>query len=199
MYIPTAYKNTNIEEVELFLKEHQFGILINQVEGKPWGTHIPMVLEKSAEGKSVLVGHIAKANPQAKTLNEGATFLAIFNGPHAYVSSSWYKEEEVPTWNYIAVHVYGTMRILNTEERMDSLHRLVNLNEKTVKCPINLNSFSEATLQQANGVVGFELSVDTIEAAYKLSQTREEDHSNIISELVAGDQKAKEIAAKMKK
>ena len=125
MYIPERNKKEDIEEIKDFLSKNAFGILINQVAGRPWATHIPLELEADGDGNDILVGHIAKANPQWKGFTEDEEVLCIFNGPHAYISSSWYKEEEVPTWNYVAVHVYGKLKILTEEEVMASLHRLV--------------------------------------------------------------------------
>src|SRR5690606_15265928 len=98
MYTPPHYQNNDIHEIKDFLAHNSFGILINIVDNKPWGTHIPMELETDGNGRDVLVGHIAKANPQWKSFDDASEVLCIFNGPHAYVSSSWYKEEEVPTW-----------------------------------------------------------------------------------------------------
>ncbi len=183
MYIPLKYRNEDLEEVAEFLSNNAFAILVSQVEGKPWATHLPLELETDDEGKKVLTGHMAKANPQWRHFVENEPVLAIFNGPHAYISSSWYKEEEVPTWNYIAVHVYGTLRILSEEEVMASLHRLVDKYEQNSKQPISLHKLSPKTLRQVKGVVGFQISVDQIQAAYKLSQGREADHARIISEL----------------
>ncbi len=183
MYIPPYYNNPDIDEVKDFLRQNSFGILINIVENKPWGTHIPLELETDANGKDILVGHIAKANPQWKYFKDQPEVLCIFNGPHAYVSSSWYKEEEVPTWNYIAVHVYGTLKVLTEEETMQSMHRLVDKYEKNSKNPISLKNLSPKTLRQVRGVVGFQVQVSDIQAAYKLSQTQADDHHKIISEL----------------
>ncbi|NVN18633.1 FMN-binding negative transcriptional regulator [Muricauda sp. HICW] len=183
MYTPPHYSNNDIEEIKTFLKQNSFGILINIVDNKPWGTHIPLELETDGKGNDVLVGHIAKANPQWKHFKDESEVLCIFNGPHAYVSSSWYKEEEVPTWNYIAVHVYGTLNILSEEETMASMHRLVDKYEKDSKKPISLKNMSSKTLRQIKGVVGFQIKVSDIQATYKLSQTRSDDHQKIISEL----------------
>lgn len=110
MHIPHHYKNENISEVKDFLKSNSFGILVNQVNGKPWATHIPLELDVDAGGNDILVGHIAKANEQWKGFEENEEVLCIFNGPHSYISSSWYKKRDVPTWNYIAVHIYGTIK-----------------------------------------------------------------------------------------
>ncbi|WP_010518881.1 FMN-binding negative transcriptional regulator [Croceivirga radicis] len=200
MYIPHYYQNENIEEVKTFIQANSFGILIDQVEGKPWGTHIPLELETDNNGEAILVSHLAKANPQAKALVDGKEVLCIFNGPHHYISSSWYKEEEVPTWNYIAVHVYGNLKVLSEEETMASMHRLVEKYEQIAKKPIDLSKFSSKTLRQVKGTVGFEVKITDIQAAYKMSQTRSEDHATIMSELIELDTAASNaVADKMKK
>ncbi len=183
MYIPHHYKNENLEEVKAFIRQNSFGILVNQLDGTPWATHIPLELETNAEGKDVLVGHIAKANPQWKSFKDKATVLCIFNGPHAYISSSWYKEEEVPTWDYIAVHVYGKLSTLTEAATMEALHRLVDNYERQSKNPVSLQRMSPKTLRQVKGVVGFQIEISSIQAAYKLSQTRTEDHPQILAEL----------------
>ena len=112
MYIPLQYQNKNLEEVKDFLKNNAFAILTSQVDNRPWATHLPLELETGPKGSDVLTGHMARRNPQWKHFKENEQVLAIFNGPHAYISSSWYHDEEVPTWNYVAVHVYGNLRIL---------------------------------------------------------------------------------------
>ena len=171
MYIPAYYENKDLPEIKRFLAENSFGILVNVVDNRPWGTHIPLELEKDKEGRDILVGHIAKANPQSKVLGKDNEVLCIFNGPHAYVSSSWYKEEEVPTWNYIAVHVYGKLDLLTEEETMASMHRLVDKYEKSSKNPISLDNISPKTLRQVKGVVGFQILISVSKTplvAYRL-------------------------------
>ncbi|WP_343485904.1 FMN-binding negative transcriptional regulator [Allomuricauda sp. d1] len=199
MYIPHYYKNENLDEVKEFIELNSFGILVNQVDGKPWATHIPLELEKDANGKDVLVGHIAKANAQWKSFNDDTEVLCIFNGPHAYVSSSWYQKEEVPTWDYIAVHVYGKLSVLNEEETMQALHRLVEKYEASSKNPVSLHEMSPKTLRQVKGVVGFKIEITEIQAAYKLSQTRPEDHHTIIKHLQRRGVTASEVARHIEK
>ena len=188
MYIPLQYQNKNLEEVKDFVKNNAFAILTSQVENRPWATHLPLELETTQEGKDVLTGHMAKRNPQWKFFNEQEQVLAIFNGPHAYISSSWYHDEEVPTWNYVAVHIYGTLRILPEEEVMASLHRLVDKYEAHSEYPISLKEMSDETLRQVRGVVGFQIDIKEVHAAYKLSQGREQDHGRIMKELEQRDQ-----------
>lgn len=183
MYTPSHYKNENLDEVREFIVQNSFGILINQTDGRPWATHIPLELDIDAKGKEILVGHISKANPQWKSFVEDEEVLAIFSGPHSYVSSSWYKEEEVPTWNYIAVHVYGKIQILNEGAVLDSLHKLVDKYEKTSTNPVSIHNLSHKTMRQIKGIIGFQINISDIQATYKLSQTRPEDHPKIIEEL----------------
>ncbi len=199
MYTPKHYKNEDLASVKEFIKANSFGILVNQVDGKPWATHIPMELDTDADGNEALVTHIAKANPQWRHFTETDEVLCIFNGPHSYVSSSWYADEEVPTWNYIAVHVYGRIRILSEDEVLASMHRLVDKYEKDSKHPISLHDMSPKTLAQIRGVVGFKILITDIQATYKLSQGREHDHSKIISELKDRDAGARAIAVEMEK
>jgi transcriptional regulator len=187
MYIPQHYKNENLKEVKEFIINNSFGILINSIKGKPWATHIPLELDKDSNGNDILVGHIAKANPQWKYFIENKEVLCIFNGPHTYVSSSWYAKEEVPTWNYIAVHIYGLLKIQDEKAMMTSLHKLVDKYERKSENPISLNNLSKNTLRQVKGIIGFEIEIKEIQAAYKLSQGREQDHPKIIEELKKRD------------
>ena len=116
MYIPDRFRNENLPVVKDFISNNGFGILIHQGHKKLQATHIPMLLDKNKKGKDVLVGHMSKANPQWKHFKDNDDVMAIFMGPHCYVSSSWYQKESVPTWNYIAVHAYGKIKIVEGEE-----------------------------------------------------------------------------------
>ena len=183
MYIPPKYRQSNLEKVEGFLKENAFGVLVSRGSARPLATHIPLELERDDDGQAWLVGHVAKANPHWKDFEAHPEVLAIFNGPHAYISSSWYKEEEVPTWNYISVHVHGKIEILSEEAVLASLHRLVDKYEGGSENPLRLEDLDPKTLRQIKGVVGFRIRISEVHAAYKLSQGREEDHPRIIREL----------------
>ncbi len=200
MYVPLHYQNTDLNDIKEFIAQNSFGILINQVDDKPWATHIPLELDVDDQGNNVLVGHIAKANPQWKYFGENKKVLCIFNGPHCYVSSSWYQEEEVPTWNYLAVHVYGTLRILDEKAVLASMHKLVDRYERGSEHPISLHDMSPKTMKQIKGVVGFQIRIEDIQAAKKLSQTRPHDHAKIIEGLnKVGDHSAHAIAELMRK
>jgi transcriptional regulator len=201
MYIPDIYKNKNQEEIQQFIHENGFAILVNQTHGKHWATHIPLILDKNEFGKDILVGHVSKENPQSDSFSNNADVLCIFSGPHAYVSSSWYDHENVPTWNYLAVHVYGKVKILNHDEAILSLKKLVDKYEKNSKNPVRVEDLSKQTMRQSRGIVAFEIEITEIQAVKKLSQNRDEkNHQNIISELEqTGDFNSKQIACEMKK
>jgi transcriptional regulator len=184
MFIPELYKNEDKEAIRTFLKANAFGILINQTNGKLWATHIPLELEINSEGEEVLMGHISKENPQWTTFESDDQVLAVFTGPHSYISPSWYDHENVPTWNYTAVHVYGKIKIIEGDAVIDSLTKLVDKYEQNSKCPVRVADFSKKTMMQTRGIVAFEIKIEEIQAQNKLSQNRDDkNHANIISEL----------------
>lgn len=201
MYIPDLYKNENPEAIKSFLKSNSFGILVNQTEGKLWGTHIPLELETNSEGKEVLFGHVSKENPQWQAFENNNEVLAIFSGPHSYISSSWYDHENVPTWNYIAVHVYGKIKIIEGEEMLFALKKLVDKYEVTSENPVKIENLSKETMRQTNGFVAFEIEITEIQAVNKLSQNRDDkNHAAIITELKkCPNENAHAIADEMKK
>jgi transcriptional regulator len=201
MYIPDIFKNENEAEIKEFLDKNSFGILVNQTEGKLTATHIPLELDRNAFGKNVLYGHISIENPQWRGFSESDKVLAIFSGPHSYISPSWYDHENVPTWNYIAVHVYGTIKILSEEKLLETLKKLVDKYEAASENPVKMEELSRKTLMQARAIVGFEIEIKEIQASKKLSQNRDEKNfQKIISELERiGNFNSNSIAEEMKK
>ena len=202
MYTPFHFKNTNIEEVKEFIKANGFGILVSHNGGAPWATHIPLLMEIDNDNQTILSGHISIANKQAEHFTSGARVLAIFSGPHAYISSSWYDHENVPTWNYIAVHVYGTIRIIEGDRLWQKLSSMVDKYEGERPNAVKLaNMSSDYVDAQIRGIIGFEINVDDIQASYKMSQNRDEkNYSAIIHHLDSQeDNKSKAFAEEMKK
>lgn len=200
MYIPDIYKNENRSEILRFIEENSFAILINQSNDKINATHIPLFIEESNANQLILSGHISKLNPQCENFSENGNVLAIFSGAHSYISSSWYDYEEVPTWNYLAVHVEGKIEILNEEQKLLHLENLVNKYEKNSENPISTKSLSKETMSQANGILAFNIIVQNIDAVKKLSQNKSENNKkSIISHLEKSENEgAKSIANEMK-
>lgn len=197
MYIPSHFRNTDISEVKSFIQQNGFGILINVADGKPMATHIPLELSENGDR---LTGHVSKGNPQWKHFEPDGDALCIFTGPHAYVSASWYNHENVSTWNYIAIHVYGKMRIIEGQELYESLKHLLDKYEKKSARPVSIEKMSgEFVKSSLRGLIGFEIVISEIQASYKLSQNRDdESYHNVVRELNnSDDTNAKQIAAIM--
>jgi transcriptional regulator len=202
MYIHRLNQWENDPEVAQFIKQNAFATLVTQVGGKPWATHLPFVLEQKETGESVLHGHLAKANPQWKSIGEMEEALIIFQGPHAYISSSWYTHENVPTWNYLAVHVYGKIRIIKGEELMHHLKTLVDAYEHGRPNRVRVETMSEAYLEsKVRALVGLEVKIQEVQASAKLSQNRDEaNYQNIIHKLEESEfPMDKEVAKEMRK
>jgi transcriptional regulator len=201
MYIPRRYEEKDTEKIHAFIRENSFGILVSVNDGLPVGTHIPLRLEKNAEGQDILMGHISKGNEQKYTLEDDARVLVIFPGPHAYVSPRWYTEINVPTWNYISVHVYGKVKIVGGEALRAALSRLMDTYERDMPQPVRMEEVPEKELQDdLRGIVGFEIIIEELQAAAKLSQNRDEvSYHQVIEQLEQGGEGAKAVAAEMKK
>lgn len=181
MYVPKLYRNDDAADIKGFIKANSFAALVNTVGGRPWATHTPLVLTDSGDGKEVLFGHISRANPQWKVFAEEQEVMAIFNGPHAYISSSWYDHENVPTWNYIAVHVYGRLRMVEGDELWRHMAALVDKYEAGLPNPVSLDEMDPVeTRKEMRGIVGFEIEITEIQAVTKLSQNRDAHNKQLI-------------------
>jgi transcriptional regulator len=184
MYIPKHFKVTNADEIREFVQANSFGTLVITKKGRPIATHLPLQLIKEEDAYYV-TGHMAYGNPQWRTFETCEEVLVMFQGPHAYISSSWYEQENVPTWNYQAVHVYGAARILDEEELKQDLTKLLQKYEKHREHPVLWDTLSPSLLEkELKGIVGFKIKVQEIQAAHKLSQNRnEKDYQNIVKKL----------------
>lgn len=200
MYIPKYFEVEDIEEVKSFIDKHDFGTIITTEDGKPLATHTPMILNEE-DGEWTITGHISKGNPQWKTFDEHENTLIIFKGPDAYISSTWYEDENVPTWNYQSVHVYGQCHKMTEPELEGDLINLLDKYEGHDPNGATWDHLSEETRKQIKGIVGFKVKVEEVQAAYKMSQNRKkEDYQNIIDTLddrARGDDE--EISREMKR
>jgi transcriptional regulator len=199
MYKPKYAENTDIDSVRKFIRHNSFAIIVSKSQDRLIASHIPLEL---SEDNSKLIGHVSRANPQWKGFDSGTEVLVIFTGPHAYISSSWYDHENVPTWNYIAVHVYGKIRIIEGDELITSLKLMTDRYEAASLHPVSLEAMSPDFVRQSlKGLVGFEISISMMEASYKLSQNRDlKNQRTIIQELEnRGDPASRDVASEMKK
>jgi len=183
VYIPEHFRVRDHADALQFMRANPFAILISARDDGPFATHVPVAIEESG-GRVVIRGHVAKANPHWRYLEQQPLCLTIFHGPHAFVSPAHYNTREtVPTWNYGAVHAYGNVRVLSApDDLLPMLHQLVG----TFDPPYaeQWATLSEAYRQRMlSHIVGFEIAVNRIEAKFKLSQnrTREEQQNIILS------------------
>ena len=200
MYIPKLYREEDRGKILEFLRQNDFATLVTYDGEKPVASHLLMgILE---EGESLFVnGHMSRANSHWKTFEKNPEVLLIFQGPHTYISPTWYSHINVPTWNYQAVHVYGRPRIITAyDEAYALLKRLIDRYESTSH--YQLESLPEDFVEkEIKGIVAFQIEVTRIEANYKLSQNRkDEDYANIIAHLDARtDDLSHGVAEAMKK
>ena len=203
MFVPKINTWNDDADIKAFIKENNFGIFIlTDSKGVPHATHIPILLEQTESGSAVLHGHVSKANIAAQLIDTVENALVIFHGAHAYVSSSWYEKENVSTWNYTAVHIYGKIRQLTSEELLKNVTHLTEKYESSMKKPRQVESMSEEMLRkELRGIVGFEMTLDDVQAKRKLSQNRNDrDYINIVNELEhTADAAARATASDMKK
>src|SRR5262245_55705052 len=170
MYIPRAFAETDQTKLFKFIRANSFGILFSQHQGEPWATHLPFLLEGEGASNGVLWGHFAKANPHWQDA-EGEV-LVVFSGPHAYISPTWYQTENtVPTWNYLAVHAYGRLTLVQEQaELLSLLERMVNYYEAGRPTPWKFEPSVEFYQKLAGGVVGFKIELTRLEGKRKLNQ-----------------------------
>ena len=181
MYIPEHYREEDKSKLIGFIRENSFALLVNSGDSGLRGTHLPFVTEERESG-IVLVSHMAKANPQWKEFGQGKEVLVVFTGPHGYVSPSNYeKQQNVPTWNYVAIHAYGVPEIVS------DARAVVEVLEKMI---VNYEAAFREQWDQLNedykakmikGIVAFEIPVKKLEGKYKLSQNKtKNEQENVI-------------------
>jgi transcriptional regulator len=171
MYIPSAFAEADLAKLHSFIEQNSFGVLVSQVNGLPFATHLPFLLERSTGTHGTLVGHMARANPQWREA-AGRTGLAIFSGPHAYISPAWYEVEQVvPTWNYIAVHACGEIQIIeDAGALLEIVGQSVQIYEQVMPLPWSFDPSSTFVKRMLQQIVGFRIPVDKIEEKWKLNQ-----------------------------
>ncbi|HEY7310665.1 MAG TPA: FMN-binding negative transcriptional regulator [Gemmataceae bacterium] len=201
MYIPTAFAETDQSRLYDFIESHSFGLLVSTHEGEPFATHLPFLLERDAGPHGRLVGHMARANPHWHDL-DGQQVLAVFTGPHAYVSPTWYESENVvPTWNYVAVHVYGILHLIEDLDGLAPiLAAMVHTYEWSMPKPWSLDTDTEFFRKFACGVVGFRIEIGRLEGKWKLNQNHPRERREKVARVLERqpDPDAKEIARLMR-
>ncbi|MBD2295313.1 FMN-binding negative transcriptional regulator [Anabaena sphaerica FACHB-251] len=202
MYVPPAFREDDMEKLVAFMRDNSFATVVSIMNDIPVASHIPVVVTVE-NGVVKLSGHLAKANSQWQSFGLGET-LAIFHGPHAYISPSLYeKKESVPTWNYIAVHAYGLSQVITLEDAPELMDQMIDEMIETYDSDYKSqwedlsDHFREGMM---NGIIAFEMTVTKLEGKYKLSQNRSHyDQSNVAQSLLQSTEtNVQSIGAAMK-
>src|SRR6266850_1418899 len=175
MYIPESFRVADDTLAFSFIERYDFATLITSTSTAGMlVTHLPLFLERSGD-RAVLLGHVARANEHWRHFDGSTKSLAIFRGPHGYVSPNWYQNKPaVPTWHYTVVHAYGRPRAMEDRHRTAAiLEHLVEKYEGHRTRPWNLSELSPDYYEHmVRQIVGFEMPIDKIESKFKLGQNR---------------------------
>jgi len=203
MYIPAWFREEDTSVLHDLMRQHSFATLITTPEGRPFASHLPFLLDAERGPYGTLCAHMARANAQWRHFEDGQESLVIFQGPHTYISPSWYADHlSVPTWNYAVVHAYGKPRLLGEAETRALLASLVETFEAPLEPPWRMDSLPEETIaKMLRGLVGFEIEIARLEGKLKLSQNRSEaDQEHVVEVLQAsGDPNDAGVAAWMRR
>jgi transcriptional regulator len=173
MYIPPDFAQHDLQALHAAIEEYNFATLISNVSDELTASHLPLLLDRRGGENGTLLGHMAHANSQWRDA-AGQDVLAIFSGPHTYISPTWYEASQVvPTWNYIAVHVYGRLELIDDEAEVKSLlARMVEIYEAGQPRPWRLSEPPEFIERMLRQIVAFRIPIRRLEGKWKLNQNR---------------------------
>jgi transcriptional regulator len=201
IYLPDVFHETDRDALHALIESYSFATLISPGSTEPMITHLPLLLDRGRGAQGTLIGHVARANPHWRTLQEQPDTTAIFHGPHAYVSPSWYGvHPSVPTWNYAVVHAAGQARLIHEPQALEQItRRLVDAFESPRPEPWRMDLPSDFHLQMLGAIVGFEIEIRQLRGKFKLSQNRSmDDRRRVVTALEAGESAEHEVAALMR-
>ena len=173
MYIPAAFAEYDLTKMHDFIEQNSFGLLVSQADGQSFASHLPFLLNRTSEPHGSLVGHMARLNPQWEQIS-GQKVLAIFSGPHAYISPTWYDAEQVvPTWNYTAVHIHGRIQIIEDQDALlEIVQESVRVYEQGMRQPWSFDGSGTFVKRLLTQIVGFRIEIEVIEGKWKLNQNQ---------------------------
>jgi len=194
VYLPPHFTAPDAGQVAAFVDSVAAADLVTFDGTKPVASLIPIIWDRDSGEHGRLLGHLAVANPQWRSVSAGTTALAIVHGPQAYVSPSWYPStarhgRTVPTWNYVTVHFTGPLTVHQDPEWLrDVVTRLTQLHEKPRPAPWAVTDAPPDYINgQLRGIVGVELTITTVAAKHKLSQNRSAEDQAAVAEALRGE------------
>ena len=189
MYVPKAFAVDDVSLLHDFIEEFSFATIVTQRDGELIASHIPFLLDRSVEPYGALRAHVAIRNPQLADYQSGSQALVIFQGPHCYISPSWYvNPENVPTWNYTVVHAYGTPKIVDPAAVGTLLKDLVGKHERPLGQPWDFDP-NDAWIQKLlPEIAAFEIKIDRLQGKFKLNQNRTPADREAVIEKLSGSE-----------
>jgi transcriptional regulator len=195
MYVPKTFQEDRLPVLHEAIRQTGLATLVTVGPDGPQASHVPVLLDPARGPKGALTGHVARANPQWRHIIPEIQALAIFRGPDAYVSPSWYATKRetgkvVPTWDYVAIHAYGPIEFFDDAERLlGVVTRLTDRHESDRDAPWAVSDApQEYVATMLKGIVGFDLPIERLEGAWKLSQNRNEaDRAGVVAGLMGED------------
>ena len=202
VYLPAAFTESRPEVLVEHIERYDFGLLVSHSDDGIVASHVPFVVDRDGDNLH-LHAHLARPNPQVRQLARGGEVLAIFHGPHAYISPNWYGSgPSVPTWNYIDVHAYGIVRLVEDGDWLRRLlRRLSERHEARSPVPWRMDELPESYVKSMlQGIIGLDIAVSRLEGKYKLSQNRPaSDRPRVIAALEdRGDADSQAVARLMR-
>lgn len=204
MYVPEAFAEEDVPTLHAAMREHPFALLVTAHEAEPFATHVPLLLDPKRGPLGTLYGHVARSNPHWRSFGGARAALAVFSGPHAYVSPRWFaSKRQVPTWNYVAVHATGVPRVIDDAAHVHMLLRQLSAaHEPPGDGRWLVDELPMPVLDGlARGIVAFELPIARLQGKWKLSQNKSEaDRAGVAAALRAGgDPTARAVAEWMER
>jgi transcriptional regulator len=200
MYIPDPFREDRPEVLHEIIRRHSFATLVSRdADGALTASQLPFLFDAQ---QNVLRSHMARANPQWQAFAQGSEALVLFQGPHAYISPTWYETKlAVPTWNYVTVHAHGTPRLVEGDDLRRIVEETVRQHEAAQPTPWLMPLPDEYVTKMLRGIVGFEIAITRLEGKLKLNQNRRPaDVNGVILALQQGDDViGREVAAWMRR
>jgi transcriptional regulator len=198
MYVPAQFKEDRVSVLHDAIRKYGFGTLVTSSEQELEASHLPMLLELEPAPLGTVLGHVARANPQWQRVKPGFQALAIFLGPNTYITPSWYPTKQqtgkvVPTWNYLAIHAYGTLSFFDDPaELREHVEKMTDTHEAPRAVPWAVSDAPANFVDQMlRAIVGFRLRITKLEGKWKMSQNRPaQDVTGVIEGLAREDSEA---------
>ena len=187
MYTPSQFIDRDLDSMQAMLRKHPFALLVTPHAGGMQLTHLPFHLDAARGPQGTLEAHLAKVNPHCAAILEGAPCTVVFRGPDGYISPRWYADptKNVPTWNYVAIHVHGKPKPVTEPARLLAMiGRLTDEHEAYIERPWCMREAQAHAEHLAEHILGFELEIETLEGKFKLSQNRSDaDRAGVLKQL----------------